>query len=82
MVEDIKELTLKSQFHMLAQGEPFCQVEVAPEEIGTTQGITAEVTELAGLRAVPAGALPCTRIDRRYKCGRIEPLSVQNSNRA
>src|ERR1700723_1870150 len=40
MVEDIKELTLKPQLHMLSQGEPFCQVEVAPKKIWTGQGIT------------------------------------------
>jgi hypothetical protein len=67
MVEDIEELTLKPQLHMLGQGKPFCQVEVAPEEIGTAQGIAAEVSELAILRAVAAIALPCTRIDRRYE---------------
>jgi hypothetical protein len=37
MVEDIEELTLKPQFHVLAQGEPFCQVEVTPEKIRTAQ---------------------------------------------
>jgi hypothetical protein len=31
-VEDIENLTLKPQLHMLGQGKPFCQVEVAPEE--------------------------------------------------
>src|SRR5208282_2849923 len=74
MVKDIKELTFKPQLHMLGQGKPFCQVEVTPEEIGTTQGIAAEGSGLAMLRAVAAVALPCTRINRRYKCVRIEPL--------
>jgi hypothetical protein len=37
MVEDIKKLRLKPQFHMLGQGEPFCQVEVTPEKIRTAQ---------------------------------------------
>jgi hypothetical protein len=75
MVEDIKELTLKPQLHMLGQGEPFCQVEVTPEEIGTAQGITAEVSELAILRAVTPGALSCVRINRRNEGIRIEPLN-------
>src|SRR5208282_1479221 len=75
MVEDIKELPLKAQLHMLAQGKPFCQVEVAPQEIRATQGITAEVSELAILRAVAAIALPNARIDRRHKCVRIKPLN-------
>ena len=57
MVENIEELPLKPQLHMLAQGKPFCQVEVTPEEIRTTQGITAKVSELAILRAVAAIAL-------------------------
>ena len=33
VVEDIKKLTLKPHLHMLGQRKPFCQVEVAPEEI-------------------------------------------------
>ncbi len=74
MVEDIKALSLKPQLHTLAQGEPFCQVEVAPKEIRTTQGIAAEGSELAGLRAVAAIALPCARIDGRYKGVGIQPL--------
>jgi hypothetical protein len=74
MFENIKELPLKPQFHVLAQGKTFCQVEVAPQKIRTTQGIAAEISELAGLRAVAAIALSCTRIDRRYKCVRIKPL--------
>ena len=49
MVEDIEELAFKPQLHMLGQGKPFCQVEVTPEEIGTAQGIAAEVSELAVL---------------------------------
>jgi len=72
----LKKLPLKPQLHVLAKGEPFCQVEVAPEEIRTTQGITAEVSELAILCAVAAIALPCTRIDRRHKCIRIKPLQL------
>src|SRR5208282_2686720 len=74
MVEDIEELPLKSQLQMLVEGKPFSQVEVTPEEIGAAQGVAAEVSELAILRAVAARTLPCTRIDRRYKCVRIEPL--------
>src|SRR5208282_800651 len=89
MVEDIKELTLKPQLYMLGQGKPFCQVEVTPEEIRTAQSITAEVSELAVLRAVAAIAgsgghghhLPVdidglrAWIDGRYKRIRIEPLN-------
>ncbi len=75
MIENIKELPLKPQLHALAQGKPLCQVEVAPKKIRTAQSITAEVSELAILRAVAAIALPCTRIDRRHKGVRIKPLN-------
>src|SRR5271169_4318702 len=54
MVEDVKELTLNPQLHMLGQVKPFCQVEVTPGEIGTAQGIASEISELAILRAVAA----------------------------
>jgi len=73
MVENIEELHLKPQLHMLAQGKPLGQVEVAPQKIRTTQGIAAEVSELAILRAVDAIGLPCSRIDCRNKCVRIKP---------
>lgn len=85
MVEDVKELTLKSQLHMLGQGKPFCQVEVTPEEIGTAQGIAAEISELTGLPAVAAIAGSgghvlltndlCARINGRDEGIRIEPLN-------
>ena len=39
---------------MLGQRKPFREIEVTPEEIGTAQGIAAEVSELAILRAVAA----------------------------
>src|ERR1017187_1957601 len=42
-VEDIEELTLEPQLHALGQRKPFCQVEVAPEEIGTAQSIAPEI---------------------------------------
>src|ERR1017187_4733032 len=74
MVEDIEELTLEPQLHALGQRKPFCQVEVAPEEIGTAQSIAPEISELAVLRTVAAMAQPCTRIHGRDKSVRIEPL--------
>ncbi len=64
MIENVKKLSLKSQLDVLAQWKPLCKVEVAPEEIGTTQRIAAEASELAILRAVAAIALPSARIDR------------------
>ena len=43
--------------------KPFREIEVIPEEIGTAQGIATEVSELAILRVVATGALPCTWIN-------------------
>jgi hypothetical protein len=90
MVEDIKKLTLKTQLHMLAQGKPLCQVEIAPEKIRTAQGIASEVSELAILRTVAAIAgsgghgfrLPVdfnclrARIDGRTKASGLSHCSV------
>src|ERR1700685_3322336 len=59
---------------MLGQGEPFCQVEVTPQKIRTAQGVAAEVSELAILRAVTAVALPAARVNGRDESLRIEPL--------
>ena len=58
VVEDIEELSVKSQFYPLSEWKPFGHVEVAPEEIGTAQCITAEIAELAILRGVAAQAGP------------------------
>src|SRR5580658_5216982 len=74
MIENIEELPFKPQLHVLAQGKPFCQIEVTPEKIWTTQCVTAEASESAILRTVAAVALPCTGIDRRHEGVRIEPL--------
>ncbi len=74
MVEEVEELGLYSQPDPFGHRKPFREIEVIPEEIGTAQGITAEVSELAILCVVAAGAPPCTRINRRYKGVRIEPL--------
>lgn len=74
MVEDIEELGLHSELHTLGHRKPFREVDVIPEEIGTAQGIAAEVSELAMLWVVAARALSCTRINSRYKGVRIQPL--------
>ena len=75
MVEDVEELGFYPELHTLGYRKPFRKIEVIPKEIGTAQGITAEVSELAILRDVAAIALSCTRINRRYKSVRIEPLN-------
>src|ERR1022692_2768026 len=74
MVEYIEELGLYSELHPLAHRKPFREIEVIPDEIGATQGVAAEVSELATLWVVATGALPSTRINRGNKRGRIEPL--------
>ena len=74
MVEDIEELGLYSELHPLGHRKPFREIEVIPEEVGTAEGIPTEVPELAVLRVVAARALPCARINSRYKGVRIEPL--------
>src|ERR1035437_965100 len=74
MVEYIEELGLYSELHPLAHRKRFREIEVIPDEIGATQGVAAEVSELATLWVVATGALPRTRTSRGNKRGRIEPL--------
>src|ERR1017187_3011841 len=74
MVEYIEELGLYSELHPLAHRKPFREIEVIPDEIGATQGVAAEVSELATLWVVATGALPSTRINRGNKRGPVEPL--------
>ena len=64
MVEDIEELPVDAKLHALRQLKPLCQIEVAPSEVGTAEGVAAEIAELAVLRVVAAGAGACARIDR------------------
>ena len=58
MVEDIEELRVDSQLHALGHRKPFREIEVTPDEIGTAQGVAAEISELAILRVVATGARP------------------------
>ena len=41
MVEEIEELSLKSQLHMLRQGKPFRNVQIAPQEARAAQSVFA-----------------------------------------
>jgi hypothetical protein len=74
MVEHIEKLTFYPELHTLRHSKPFCEIEVIPDEIGTAQGIAAEVSKLAMLWVIATGALPSTRINRGNKRRRIEPL--------
>ena len=59
-LKTLKNWPVDAQFHALGQREPFCQVEVAPDEIGTTQCIAAEISELAILRVSPPEQRRCS----------------------
>jgi hypothetical protein len=69
MVEHIEELGLCSKLHPLPQRKSFREIEVI-----VTEGLAAEVSELAMLWVVATDALPSTRINGGNKRGRIEPL--------
>ena len=64
MIEDVKELRIKAQLHVLADWEPLREVEVVPHEIGAAQRIASEISELTVLRSIPAVARPRARIER------------------
>src|ERR1700683_1111377 len=59
---------------MLGQRERLRQIEIAPSEIGTAQGIASKVSELAVLWSVASQACAGARIHRRNKRIRIQPL--------
>ena len=50
VIEHVEELPVDAQLHALIQGEPLGEVEIAPGEIGTAQGVAAQISELAVLR--------------------------------
>ena len=74
-LKTLKNWASTLSFTCSVNGKPFRKIEITPEEIGTAQGIAAEVSELAILRVVAAGALPRARINGRHKGIRIEPLN-------
>src|SRR5271166_4062080 len=75
MVEEVEGLSLDAQLHMFRQLEPLGEIEIAPNEIGTAQRVSAEIAELARGRAVAAGAGAGARIHRRNEGVRVEPLN-------
>jgi hypothetical protein len=74
MIEKVECLSLKTEFHMFAQGKPFRQIKIGLREIGTAQSVPFEIAELAILRVISAGASSCARVHRRHERVRIEPL--------
>ena len=55
--------------------EPLGDVQVAPNEIGTPQGIASQISKLTVLRRVAAHAGACARIDAGNESIRIQPLN-------
>ena len=53
-LKTLKNWASTLQLHPLSHRKPLGEIEVIPEEIGTAQGIAAEVSELAMLRVVAA----------------------------
>src|SRR5580692_9565909 len=86
MVEYVEKLRVEPQLHAFRHRKPLREVEVAPEELRAAQGVAAQISKLAGLRAaspiagpcrhdLPVGELLLARIDGRDKCIGIEPLN-------
>jgi hypothetical protein len=46
MIEDIEELRVESQLHVLGYREPLRQIEVVPHKIRAAQSIASEIPEL------------------------------------
>ena len=74
MIEHVEELPINAQLHMLRQLKPLGKIQVAPDEIGAAQRISAEVAKLTIRRAVTARTSAGTWIDRGDESIRVEPL--------
>src|ERR1700751_2969874 len=75
MVEYVEELRVEAHLQALRQRNPFRQVEVAPRKLWTPQRVAAEISELTIPGAVPTEACTSTRVNRRGKSIRVEPLN-------
>ena len=75
MVEDVEELRIDAQLHVLAHLEPLRQIQIAPDEVRPSESVAPKIAELAGLRAIASGAGARARIDRGYEGVRIQPLN-------
>src|ERR1700741_3081362 len=75
MVEYVEELRVEAHLHALRQRKPFRKVEVAPGKIWTPQRVAAEISELTVPGAVTTKACTSTRVNRRGKSIRVEPLN-------
>ena len=76
MVEDIEELTLDAQVHMLGQGKHLRQIEITPNKIRTSQSIAPQGSELAIPCVVAANAGTRTWVNGGDKSVWVEPLNV------
>ena len=74
MIEQIEELTFDAQLHVFGQLEPLGEIQIAPDEIGAAQRVSAEVAELAICRIIAAGTGAGAWIDSGNERIGIEPL--------
>ena len=75
MIKHIEKLRFQPQLGVLRQGEILGKVEVIPDEIRPAQGVAAEVSELAGRRAISANASAGAGVNGGGKGIGIEPLN-------
>jgi hypothetical protein len=80
MVEYIEELDVEAHLHTLGHRKPLGEIEVTPRKIGTTQRVTAEVSELTilgsvGIRVAGVIAFSSARVHGRDKGIGVEPLN-------
>ncbi len=75
VIENVEKLSFDAKLHSFAQSEPLRQVKIAPEEIWTAQRVSSQISELALLRTIAAGASASARIHSGNKRVRVEPLN-------
>src|ERR1700733_14897241 len=75
VVEDVEELRIDAELHVVSDREPLSQIEIAPPEVRPPESVAPQIAELAGFRAVASHARARSGVDRRYESVRIEPLN-------
>ena len=75
MVEQVENLRIEPQFHLVIEWKPLGEVEIGPNEIRTANRVAPEISELAVTRSIAAKAGAGAGVYRRNESIGIQPLN-------
>src|SRR5579872_3635341 len=75
MIEEIEELCIKAQGHVLGHGKPLGEIKIVPEETWSAKLVSSAAPELTSGSSVATVASAGAWIDYRYKGVGIKPLN-------